>query len=189
MKKWHWFTLICMALSMAAEVARCVSTWGTAPSLMLVALVPSLIVPLGVSVYLLCGDKLGNGKNGLFSALMGWQLLLSLRGLWSAVNTLIDVPIMQTWVMLMLDVLILGGTVLLFVGALGGFRRVALYKTGAFLNAALTALYLVFSFIGAFAVSYFEGVPDGVSPVNWLVAAQFATTVLFYAGLGVLDGE
>jgi len=120
---------------------------------------------------------------------MSWQLLMAMRGLWSTVPTVASVSTIQTWGIFAVDVLMLGGTVLLLVGSLRGFRRVKLYKIGAFLNAGITVLYLVCSFVGALVVSYFESVPDGVSPVNWLSLAKFVTTFLFYAGLGVLGGE
>ena len=79
----------------------------------------------------------------------------------------------------------------MFVGTLGDFKLAALLKYGALSYAVITLLFLVFDFIAAGGLEYFEKISALTDSVTfWIIYIRslmvFIAQILFYIGLFIL---
>ncbi len=154
-----------------------------------------LLLPVAVIVFIALRKKDFTFKKWLLPIAFGLMLVKSAITLYySVMNTItvfdgeIHVTVLS---LLIITALSFVAIAVMFVGTLGDFRLAALLKYGALSYAVITLLFLVFDFIAAGGLEYFEKISDLTDSVTfWIIYIRslmvFIAQILFYIGLFIL---
>lgn len=147
----------------------------------------SLITPVLVLIFLLTLKKEYRFKKWLFPIAFGVTFARSLVSLISSFNTLkyaITTPLylviyLCSWLMLIT-------LALMFVGTLFEFKYLNLLKFGALGYIVLSFTVQVIEFINVGGIAYFQNIPQGIAPINFVALIKLVAQLLFYIGIFIL---
>ena len=154
-----------------------------------------LLLPVAVIVFIALRKKDFTFKKWLLPIAFGLMLVKSAITLYYSVMNTITVlgeesPLIL-WIMLVFSLVAFAAMTVIFIGTLGNFKLAALLKYGALSYAVITLLFLVFDFIAAGGLEYFEKISDLTDSVTfWIIYIRslmvFIAQILFYIGLFIL---
>ena len=154
-----------------------------------------LLLPVAVIVFIALRKKDFTFKKWLLPIAFGLMLVKSAISLYYSVMNTITVlgeeSLLILWIMLVFSLVAFAAMTVIFIGTLGNFKLAALLKYGALSYAVITLLFLVFDFIAAGGLEYFEKISDLTDSVTfWIIYIRslmvFIAQILFYIGLFIL---
>ena len=190
--KSNWKSWFAVAVTVLCAIGTLVPyIYGRAVSLDSTSTVLTVVSLLLITAYFFIPDNLGEVKRWLIPFGFG---ILSLLQLGSPLISLYNIITLNVWLpsisaMFLLSAVYFAGTLLCALGSLFDFKRMHLFRLGAFLNilALLSILAIDFILVGGF--EYYSKIPDGILILSLVVVSRYFSVMLFYGGMLLLSAN
>ena len=188
--KSNWKSWFAVAVTVLCAIGTLVPyIYGRAVSLDSTSTVLTVVSLLLITAYFFIPDNLGEVKRWLIPFGFG---ILSLLQLGSPLISLYNIITLNVWLpsisaMFLLSAVYFAGTLLCALGSLFDFKRMHLFRLGAFLNilALLSILAIDFILVGGF--EYYSKIPDGILILSLVTVSRYFSVMLFYGGMLLLS--
>ena len=142
-----------------------------------------------ITAYFFTPDKLEEVKRWLIPVGFG---ILSILQLGSPILSLYNIFTLDIWLpsintMILLSIVYFAGTLLCALGSLFGFKKLNLFRLGAFLNVLALLAILAIDFIAVGGFEYYGKIPDGIPILSLVVVSRYLSVILLYVGMLLLS--
>ena len=144
---------------------------------------------LSIIAYFFVPDGKNEIKRWLFPAGFG---ILSFLQLGSPILSLYNIITLDIWLpsisaMFLLSAVYFAGILLCALGSLFDFKRMHLFRLGAFLNVLALLAILAIDFIAVGGFEYYGKVPDGILILSLVAVSRYLSVILLYVGMLLLS--
>lgn len=184
-----WFAVAVTVLCAIGTLAPYI--YGRAVSFDSTSTVLTVVSLLLITAYFFIPDNLGEVKRWLIPFGFG---ILSLLQLGSPLLSLYNIITLNVWLpriftMFLLSAVYFAGTLLCALGSLFDFKRMQLFRLGAFLNILALLAILAIDFIAVGGFEYYSKIPDGILILSLVVVSRYFSVMLFYGGMLLLSAN
>lgn len=163
--------------------------YGRAVSLDSTSTVLTVAALLLITAYFFTPDKLEEVKRWLIPIGFG---ILSILQLGSPILSLYNIFTLDIWLpriftMFLLSAVYFAGILLCALGSLFDFKRMHLFRLGAFLNVLALLAILAIDFIAVGGFEYYGKVPDGILILSLVAVSRYLSVILLYVGMLLLS--
>lgn len=188
--KSNWKSWFAVAVTVLCAIGTLVPyIYGRAVSPDSTSTVLTVAALLLITAYFFTPDKLEEVKRWLIPIGFG---ILSILQLGSPILSLYNIFTLDIWLpriitMLLLSMAYFAGTLLCALGSLFDFKRMHLFRLGAFLNVLALLAILAIDFIAVGGFEYYGKVPDGILVLSLVVVSRYFSVILLYVGMLLLS--
>lgn len=188
--KSNWKSWFAVAVTVLCTIGTLVPyICGRGISLDSISTVLTVAALLLITAYFFTPDKLEEVKRWLIPVGFG---ILSILQLGSPILSLYNIFTLDIWLpsintMLLLSMVYFAGTLLCALGSLFDFKKLNLFRLGAFLNVLALLAILAIDFIAVGGFEYYGKVPDGILILSLVVVSRYFSVILLYVGMLLLS--